>query len=547
MRRPRGLRQWLVALALLFAPGGCAPVEDWRVFEVDFQERLRKQPDRPVEVPEALQPSSETDPTFNLTLPPPGEPIALSIEQATFVALGRNRDLRVQQLSPVIVGAFEQIERGVFDPELFAEGRTGESSARETARATGEQFSVEARSASGVGGIRQFLPTGTTIEGTVEQARDISNRSPEQQEARLGLTVTQSLLRGFGPAVNLVSIRQAQLDTLASVYELRGFTEALLAETEIAYWNFVLAREEIAIFERSLEIAIRQRDEVEQQIDVGLMPQTEAAATRAEVALREQALINARSELESSRVRLIRLLNPADDSNFEREVLAVTDPRLEAMAIDDLGERVQLADTMRPDLGEARLRLEQDRLETIVTRNGLMPRLDLFIALGKSGFGDTLSGSFQDLDTDSDDWTAGVSLSHYLGNRAARGRDLAARATRQQSAAAVANLRQLVQTEVRLAVIEAERARQQIQASAATRFLQEQTVRAEEERYDVGASTSLLVAQAQRDLLLAQIAEVEAIVQYRIALVSLYLAEGSLLERRGIRLAGSEGRVAGGE
>ena len=44
------------------------------------------------------------------------------------------------------------------------------------------------------------------------------------------------------------------------------------------------------------------------------------------------------------------------------------------------------------------------------------------------------------------------------------------------------------------------------------------------------------MAQAQRDLLASQIAEVEAIVNYRTALVNLYLAEGSLLERRGVRL-----------
>jgi len=57
---------------------------------------------------------------------------------------------------------------------------------------------------------------------------------------------------------------------------------------------------------------------------------------------------------------------------------------------------------------------------------------------------------------------------------------------------------------------------------------------AEQERFAVGSSTALQVAQAQRDLLNSQIAEIEAIVNYRIALVRLYLAEGSLLERRGI-------------
>lgn len=43
----------------------------------------------------------------------------------------------------------------------------------------------------------------------------------------------------------------------------------------------------------------------------------------------------------------------------------------------------------------------------------------------------------------------------------------------------------------------------------------------------------------QRDLLQAQISEVEAVIGYRIALVELYLAEGSLLERRGMRIDGA--------
>ena len=48
---------------------------------------------------------------------------------------------------------------------------------------------------------------------------------------------------------------------------------------------------------------------------------------------------------------------------------------------------------------------------------------------------------------------------------------------------------------------ETERTRQQIKASAVTRLLQEQSLSAEQERFEIAASTSLLVAQAQRDLL----------------------------------------------
>jgi outer membrane protein TolC len=370
---------------------------------------------------------------------------------------------------------------------------------------------------------------------SVEQTRSISNRAPEQQQARLGLSVTQALLRGFGPAVNLAAVRQAEIGTVASRYELRGFTEALLAEAETAYWNFVLAQKQIAIFDSSLAVARRQRDETELRIEVGLLAEVEGAAARAEVARREQALIDARSDLEERRLRLLRLLNPDSEDSFEQRIDALSEPRTETAPFTDLTEHLQLAEKLRADLNQARLQLQQQTLETVITRNGLLPRLDFFITLGKTGYADSFADSFSELDGNTYDLGAGLSLSHSLGNRTAKARQQAAEASRRQAEQAVANLRQLVRLDVRLAANELERSRQQITASAATRTLQEQTLVAEQERFEAGISTSLLVSQAQRDLLLSQIAEVQAIVNYRIARVNLFLAEGSLLERRGIK------------
>lgn len=465
-----------------------------------------------------------------------GTRLELSIEEVAVLVLQNNRDLRVQRLNPIIAGTFEQLERAFFDPEAFVEMEYFEERSTETARSTGTQFEVKGKESFAAAGLRTVLPTGTTIEGAVEQSRSISNRAPEQQVARLGLTVTQALLRGFGPAVNLVNVRQAQLGTVASRYELRAFTEALLAEAEAAYWNFVLAKEEIAIFESSLAVARRQRDETELLIEVGLLPEVEVAAARAEVARREQALINARSLFEERRLRLLRLLNPTPDNPYDQQIEATSQPSIVALPVQDLTERLQLAEKMRPELNEARLQLDQQRLETVVTRNGLLPRLDFFVTLGKTGYADTFTESFRDLDGQTYDLLAGIQLSQALGNRGAKARHLAARTTRRQSEEALSNLRQLVQLDVRLAVNELERTRQQITATAFTRALQEETLFAEKERFEVGASTNLLVSQAQRDLLASQIAEIEAIGNYRIALINLYLSEGTLLERRGIRL-----------
>ena len=526
-----------VALALLAGvtlSAGC--VRDASdLFEPDWRRVLDERGELDGIAPEAVPRAVAIEPPLPPDLSGDG-PIALSVEQAVMATLRRNRDLDVAQLTPVITGAFEDIERGRFDPEVFGEARFAREEALESARSTGSQFSVRGDEASLAGGVRQVLPTGTDVELGVTQDRTNSDRAPEQQTARVGLTVTQSLLRGAGVSVNLASVRQAELETAISRFELRGFVEAIIAETEIAYWQYLLAQRKMEIVERSLEVARQQSTQVLERIEVGVLAQTEAAAGRSEVALREQAMINARSELRASRLRLFRLMDVPMTGLRDRVITPTSDPVATVEDLADIGARVELARRLRPDLNEARLRLEQSRLETIRTRSGLLPRLDLFVALGKTGYADTFVDSFRELDGRTFDLEFGVLASQSLGRHTARGLHQAAVATRQQAGAAIENLAQLMELDVHLAVNEAERAREQIGATATTRLLQEETARAEVERLDVGSSTTLLVAQAQRDLLVAQIAEVEAVANFRIALIDLYLAEGSLLERRGINV-----------
>lgn len=525
-------------LASLVAIAGCARTAidvfepDWGAELDEEQRRFRPQPTPAFAV--------EGEPVQVEAVAAEAGPLELSLERTVMLALARNPDLRVAELGPAVAGAFELVERGAFDPEVFAEASLGTEELVESARATGEQFPVRGDTREVIAGVRQSLPSGTDVELSVSQDRSASNRAPTQESARVGLTVTQSLLRGFGPAANLARVRQAELETEASQYELRGFVEALLADAERAYWQYLLAGRRIAIFERSLEFARTQADEASQRVEVGVLPRSELAAFEVEVAVREQALIDARAEKATARLELLRLvgaLGARGADSIDREVIATTMPEAEAAPIDDVDDRVALARLIRPDLAESRLRLEQNRLEVIATRRGLLPRLDVFVALGKTGFADSFGRSVDNLSDETFDATVGVRFSQSLGRLVARGEQRAAMASRQQAAAAVANLEQLVSYDVRVALNEVERARQQISASATTRRLQARTAEAERDRFEAGAGTSLLVAQAQRDLLEAEIAEVAAVVEYRLALINLYVAEGSLLDRRGITIA----------
>jgi outer membrane protein len=193
---------------------------------------------------------------------------------------------------------------------------------------------------------------------------------------------------------------------------------------------------------------------------------------------------------------------------------------------------------MRPDLNQARLLVQRDELSIVQTKNGLLPRMDLFVNIGRTGYSDSFGGSTHGDSGLGYDVQFGGIVEYPPLNRAARAAYTRSVLGKDQQMESLRNTEQLAQVDVRTAYIEVNRTREQVTATAATRKLQEETLRAETEKFRVGKSTSLLVAAAQRDLLVAQISEVQSVVSHLKALINLYSLEGTLLVRMGIQAPG---------
>ena len=489
----------------------------------------------------------------------PADVVPLTLEDDLALAASGNPGLGVRRYDPALAVPLVALERGRFDPESFVDVTYRESSRSETDRGTGGQFNSDRDSFDVEAGLRQRLPTGTEVEVGLLQTRDISNRSPEQQESRLGFTVTQALLQGRGPAANLVAVRQAELEVVASIHELRAFTETIVARAERRFWSLALSLRRLEVTRAAVALARRQLEETAARIDAGVLADADEIVAESEVARRLQSLINAQADAAADRValRLVLGLTDADDADDAdpAEAPALLLPEYDAAALSPTADAadaapaarsrsVTLALQQRPELAEARVRLRQERLETIATRNGLLPRLDVFISLGRSGFGGDVGETYDDLsdpDTDSYDLLAGVTYRRDLGNNEAEARHARAFARRRQAVAAIDNLRAQVVAEVRSAWVELDRARQQVEASATASRLARRVVEVEQERFNAGLTASILLAQAQRDLLEAELDEAGARVAYRLALLDLHLAEGTLLERRGVAVALPDG------
>lgn len=466
-----------------------------------------------------------------------GTSISLTLQDAVLTGLERNQSFKVERLKPAVSRAGEEVERAAFDPVLTgsasqAHGQEGTgTSALKTSTPRVVSDDVET-TRTGLG-LSQPTSLGGTLALTVDETKqdnDVDDTSLKL--ASWDLTVTQALLQGRGPDVALARLRQSRLDTEMSLYELQGAAEALVAEIEQGYWDLVLAARSLGIHEQSLAIAKQQVEEVAERIKVGSLAESESAAAESEAAARVQQLVAAQGALAKARLNLLRMVNPADPADWQAEVALPDAPELPDAALDGVDSHVSLALAKRPDLNQARLQVRRRDLDVIQTKNGLLPKLDLFVSLGGSRY--TASVTNSDATDSQKAYAGGLTLEMPLGNRAAKARHAAAGWSLEQASAAMSNMEQLVQVDVRSAYVDVEQARAQVKAAEATRVLREKTFAIEQEKFRLGRSTTLLVAQAQRDMVASQIAQAEAVVGVRKALTSLYRLEGSLLAHRGV-------------
>jgi outer membrane protein TolC len=454
--------------------------------------------------------------------------------------MANNQSLIVERMNPQIGRTFEQEELAIFDPVLSAEASNRRNVAQRLSRAGSSTETSTVDSMTGLVSLAKLFPTGTALELEASSSyTDSSLYSDTFAANRLGLTVTQALLQGLDIHANLARVNQARLDTLISQYELRGFTELLLEEVESKFWDYALAQRQIEIYTDSLDLAEKQMTETQERIKIGNLAETELAAAQAEVALRRENLINARSVLAKERLALLRLLNPSRNIDWNTDVILEYDTSLPDINLDSIDQHVQVALRMRPDLNQARLQIQRGDLEVVQTKNGLLPKMDVFITFGKTGYADTFGRASNRIDKGNYDAALGLVFQDTSLNRSAMARHSRAVLSKQQLLKALDNLTQLVQVDVRSAYIEVTRTREQIAATAATRNFQEEKLRAETEKFRVGKSTSLLVGQAQRDFVASQIAETQTVANYLEALVTLYRLEGSLLQRRGVLAPGA--------
>lgn len=401
-------------------------------------------------------------------------------------------------------------------------------------------------------GFQQGFLTGGTVNLFWNNSRTslnspLVNYNPTVSSV-LGISVTQPLLRGFGRGVNQRYIRVSKNNRRVSETVFSEQLIAVVSGVVRLYWDLVSLRGDSLVREDAVKSAEKFLRDSEDQFKNGTMAQIDVTRAQAELSRRKRDLAVANTLVRQQETVLKDYLTrgrlPADLAGAPLE----TTDSLLAPADEEprnVEELAAAALERRPELRQVRLQLENAQLNLKGSQNAIRPELD-FVATAQGagfagqparatsitdplilgGYGDALS---QIGSNNFPSYSAGVQLALPLRNRAARADAIRDEITVRQQQVRGRQLEKQVRVEVTNAVIAVQQARETYEATKSERIFQEQSLSAEEQKLQVGASTSLAVIQGQRDLSAARSAEITALASYYKARTALQRALGTTL------------------
>ena len=374
----------------------------------------------------------------------------------------------------------------------------------------------------------------------------------------LDLQVTQSLLQGFGAAVNARNIRVQKNNVEVSDLQFKEQVITTVSAVLNLYWDLVSFHEDVLARNQAVLTAQRLYEDNKKQVALGALAGIEIARAESQVYAARQDQVIAETNLLQQETILKNTLtrngiSEAGLTNIRIVPLdkIITPGQDAARPVDDL---IQEAVAKRPEIKQAKINIQSNEMNLVGIRNSLKPTLQAFAELTNNGLsGDLtplgalqpgvgyLAGGYGNMVAEIfrrnyPNYSAGISLSIPLRNRAAQGDYATSMLELRQNELNLRKDVNQVRVEVQNAVIGLEQARSRYEAAVKARELQEETLRADQRRYELGALTPYQLVQDQRDLASAQSTEVQAAANYTHARIAMEQALGVTLEAHGISI-----------
>lgn len=354
----------------------------------------------------------------------------------------------------------------------------------------------------------------------------------------LALTLTQPLLRNFGVDINKTFIHIAQNNAKVEEHVFRDRVLTVIATVEQSYWELVFVNENLKVAQLALKAAEELLASNRAKAKAGVMAIVDVLQAQAAVASRVEQVLLAEKAIRDQEDQFRRLLNPSEEELRQDLRLIPVDKPLQALEAISLEEALDTALQRRPEILQASKNVETSELNTQFAKNQLLPNLSFQGTSGLAGLGrdpaDMINKGFSG---DFYNYGAGLVLSYPLGNRAATSQYNKRQLEGRNARVTLQSIRQQVIVNVREAVRRVQTDFKRIETTRSARIMAEKQLQAEQQRLNVGLSTTRFVLDFQRDLATAQGNELRAVVDYNKSLSNLARVKATTLDRYQIELS----------
>ncbi len=448
--------------------------------------------------------------------------------------------------------------------------------------------------------ISQGLYTGGTVSLTYNDSylnENTPSTTPNPSSGTtLQLQLQLPLLAGFGIALNIRAITVAKVNMRIDDLTFESQVMSTVANVLNLYYGLAADYEDVRAKRSALTVAQQFYQDNEKQVQIGTMAPLDVTTAEAQVATSQQDLVVSETTLAEQQVSLKNVLSRnglADPAFAEADIVPLDRIVVPEQAnTPPLKQLLLTALANRPDLAGEKLNLENLKTNNLNTENAVLPSL---VALGSAtnqglagqqkivpvrgatgsvGTGiippgfipcpPSLGGPSQVCANSDPYFVGGIgsalgqmirrnfpteSVGAYFQanarNRVAQGDYAIDQLSERQSELQTAKDLNQLAVDVSNQVVGLQQARARYQAAAHNLTLQQQLLDAEQKKFKLGASTSFLVVQQQRDLAAAQSTEIAAIVAYSNAEVSLEQTLGTTLQVNHVSLdEAKSGRLA---
>jgi outer membrane protein len=489
--------------------------------------------------------------------------LEITSEDAVSLALANNVDINVLRYAPYMQLWGIEGGRAVLNPTIqFAPGInrnvTPSSSALQggaTSLTLANTYSMNIHKPFQFGGDFDFNYTTNR-----SRTNSVFSSLNPALSSLWSIAFTQHLLQGFGNISRARFLHIARNNYDISVDNFNAGLVNIVSAVLSTYWNLVYSDEDIKVKEASLKLAQLTLEQTQIQLQVGTMAPLDVLQAQAQVASVNQQLVVSRYNRRIIEEQLKKQISSrAAPSLMDATIIPTSKVLPPPPPAGTVTEAVQRAMEIRPEIKIQQTTQANNKINVDYTRNQLRPVLDFtasysqnglggdtiqrdyskgflnapITAIVPGGFGDSLSSLFSGSFLG---YAAGFTLKIPIGNDQARVNNAQAQIAYKQGDENLRALRQQIGLQVRQAYDSVALNQASVEAAQIAVDYQEKRLQGEQDRYMLGAGTTFLVLQAQRDLQNAQGVLLQSKIAWIQSRIALDQAVGDTLANHNILL-----------